>query len=57
MDTSRGETKHERSEAAASPTYEAPALTIIGPMSEFTFGSKQNGNDGINTRKNAPGGG
>ena len=54
MDASRGETKHERSEAAASPTYEAPALTVIGPMSEFTFGSKQVGNDQGPGRKNAP---
>ena len=52
MDASSGETKHERSEAAAGPTYEAPALTVIGPMSEFTFGSKETGNDGVNTKKN-----
>ena len=52
MDASTGETKHERSEAAAGPTYEPPALTVIGPMSEFTFGSKNNGNDGGPGKKN-----
>jgi hypothetical protein len=52
MDTSRGETKRDRPEAAASPTYEAPALTVIGPMSEFTFGSKANGADAGPARKN-----
>jgi hypothetical protein len=52
MDASRGEATHEGSEAAG-PTYEPPALTVIGPMSEFTFGSKNNGNDGNGTKKNA----
>jgi hypothetical protein len=52
MEASRGETKHERSEAAAGPTYEPPALTVIGPMSEFTFGSKASGNDAGPGRKN-----
>ena len=54
MEASSGETKHERSEAAPSHTYEAPVLRVIGPMSEFTFGSKQVGNEGFNTKKNAP---
>jgi hypothetical protein len=26
--------------------YEPPALVVIGPVTEFTFGSKNNGNDG-----------
>ena len=52
MDASTGETKHERSEAAAGSTYQPPALTVIGPMSEFTFGSKNNGNDGVGGKKN-----
>jgi hypothetical protein len=25
--------------------YEPPALVVIGPVTEFTFGSKKNGND------------
>jgi hypothetical protein len=52
MDASTGESNVERSEAAAGPIYEPPALTVIGPMREFTFGSKNNGNDGLNTKKN-----
>jgi hypothetical protein len=52
MDASRGETKHERSEAAGSTTYEAPALTVIGPMSEFTFGSKNQNGDGGPGKRN-----
>jgi hypothetical protein len=51
MDASRGEARHDRSEAAAGQ-YEPPALTVIGPMSEFTFGSKNNGNDGGPGKKN-----
>jgi hypothetical protein len=43
---------HEKQEAAARAAYEAPALTVIGPMSQFTFGSKQSGNDGGPGRKN-----
>jgi hypothetical protein len=31
--------------------YEPPALMIIGPVTEFTFGSKQQNADGINQRK------
>ena len=46
--------KDERPEPDPSPTYEAPVLRVIGPMSEFTFGSKQVGNEGFNTKKNAP---
>jgi hypothetical protein len=52
MDASRGETNDGRTDAAG-PTYEPPALTVIGPMSQFTFGSKANGNDApLGGRKN-----
>jgi len=53
MDASTGGT-NERSEAVAASTYEPPALAVIGPMSKFTFGSKQAGNDGGPGKKNAP---
>ena len=53
MDGSTRSTKDERPEAAASATYEAPVLTVIGPMSKFTFGSKNNGNDSGPGKKNA----
>jgi hypothetical protein len=50
MDASRGETKDGRTEAAG-PTYEPPALTVIGPMNQFTFGSKNmNGDAGAGKR-------
>jgi hypothetical protein len=52
MGASRREARHDSSEAAAGPKYEPPALTVIGPMNEFTFGSKNNGNDGNGTKKN-----
>jgi hypothetical protein len=52
MDASNQTTTRKRQEGAARATYEAPVLTTIGPMSQFTFGSKNNGNDGINTKKN-----
>jgi hypothetical protein len=52
MEGSRRSAKGERATAAASPIYEAPALTVIGPMSKFTFGSKNNGNDAGAGKKN-----
>ena len=54
MDASRGEANHERSEAAAGPAYEPPALTVIGPMTEFTFGSKNQNGDGPGGGKQNP---
>ena len=54
MDGSTRSTKDERPEAAASATYEAPVLTVIGPMSKFTFGSKAQQGDGAGGgKKNA----
>jgi hypothetical protein len=53
MDASGGQTKAKRMEAVAGSTYEPPRLTVIGPMSQFTFGSKNNGNDGGPGHKNA----
>jgi hypothetical protein len=53
MDASRGETKDTRTDAVGT-TYEPPALTVIGPMSHFTFGSKANQGDGPGGGKRNP---
>jgi hypothetical protein len=45
MDASNKTRMHEEQEATARVPYQAPVLTVIGPMSQFTFGSKQAGND------------
>jgi hypothetical protein len=37
-----------KSQPDASAAYEAPSLVVVGPISKFTFGSKNNGNDGVN---------
>ncbi len=46
------EIAEKKSQTDPPAAYEAPSLVVIGPISEFTFGSKTNGNDGINTKKN-----
>ena len=41
----------EESQADNLVTYDRPSLVVIGPVAEFTFGSKDVDNDGANTKK------
>lgn len=42
----------KNSQTDPSTAYEAPTLVVIGPISEFTFGSKQHQQDAISGKLN-----